>query len=74
MTKEILQKFIAHSGYCSRRKAEALILEKRSVFVNGKLAEVGMLVDEKDRIKIAGKLIGSEKKKVYIKLILMVLY
>ena len=36
---ERLQKFIANSGYCSRRKAEELI-SKGEVYVDGKMTEV----------------------------------
>ncbi|MCK5095878.1 MAG: rRNA pseudouridine synthase [Candidatus Pacebacteria bacterium] len=68
MKKERLQKFIAHSGFCSRRKADELIGNGRGVYVNGKLAVLGMKVDEHDEVKIGGKIIGSEKKKVYIKM------
>jgi len=68
MKKEVLQKFIANSGYSSRRKAEELICDSGSVFVNGKLAEAGMRVDDKDEVKINGELIGSKKRKIYIKM------
>lgn len=68
MTKERLQKYIAHTGYCSRRKADDLISNSRSVFVNGSLAESGMKVDENDEVMIDGVFIGGEKKKVYIKM------
>lgn len=46
-----LQKFIAASGHCSRRKAGDLIEEKK-VKVNGRLAELGMKVDEDDKVEI----------------------
>ena len=68
MTKERLQKYIAHTGYCSRRKADDLISNSRSVFVNGSLAESGMKVGENDEVMIDGVFIGGEKKKVYIKM------
>ncbi|HCB69574.1 MAG TPA: rRNA pseudouridine synthase [Persephonella sp.] len=64
-----LNRFIARSGYCSRRKADQLI-EMGKVKVNGKVVkDFGYRVDtEKDRVEIDGKLIKLELKKVYIKL------
>jgi len=52
MTLERLQKRIARSGLCSRRKAEQLITEGR-VKVNGKVTtELGKKIEEKDRIEV----------------------
>jgi pseudouridine synthase len=65
--KIVLQKFIAESGYCSRRKAEEWIKEGE-VFVNGEVAEPGTKVDEKDEVKIFGEVIGSPEEKIYIKM------
>lgn len=65
--KEVLQKFIAQSGYCSRRKAEAL-LKQGEVFVNGKVAESGMRAGEKDKVEIFGEIISLPKEKIYIKM------
>ena len=64
---ERLQKIIAASGYCSRRKAEELILAKR-VSVNGVLVDtLGAKADENDEIAIDGKAISkSEEKVVYL--------
>lgn len=62
---ERLQKVIANYGYCSRRKAEELILADK-VYVNGKLVnELGTKVDSKDKILIDGVLINNDIKKVY---------
>ena len=44
-----INKFIANSGYCSRRNAD-LLLEQGKVFVNGKLANKGIDVLENDEI------------------------
>jgi 23S rRNA pseudouridine2605 synthase len=63
--KMVLQKFIAQSGYCSRRQAEELIRLKK-VLVNGKIAELGIKVDEVDNISIQGKRISTVKEKIYI--------
>ena len=62
---ERLQKIIAQSGYCSRRKAEELISEGR-VKVNGKVVtELGTKADVEDIISVDGKRINMERK-VYI--------
>lgn len=62
-----LQKIIAESGFCSRRKAEELIAQKR-VRVNGRLAEVGQKADPaRDRITIDGEKLntGEREQLVY---------
>ena len=60
-----LQKKIADSGFCSRRKAEELITEGR-VKVNGKVVtELGTKADVEDIIIVDGKRINIERK-VYI--------
>jgi pseudouridine synthase len=52
MALERLQKYIAHQGVASRRKAEDLIRGGK-VMVNGKRAEIGMKIDsEKDKVVI----------------------
>ena len=52
---ERLQKIIAQSGFCSRRKAEELIIEGR-VKVNGKVVtELGTKADVEDIITVDGK-------------------
>ena len=59
---ERLQKIIANSGYCSRRKAEELI-KKGKVKVNGQfITELGTKIQEKDTIEIEGKIINKETK------------
>jgi len=65
--KIVLQKFIADSGLCSRRKAEGMIRDGR-VVVNGYPAELGMKVDKEDRVAIDGKKLNTGSKLVYIKL------
>ncbi len=65
--KRKIQKFIAESGYCSRRKAESLITEKK-VKVNGKFAKIGMHVDEKDTVSVEGKTLRPIKKEILIAL------
>lgn len=52
-----LDKYIATSGYASRRKALILIEEKR-VKVNGKLANVFTPVKESDQVSVDGNLLN----------------
>ncbi|RLC37994.1 pseudouridine synthase [Candidatus Falkowbacteria bacterium] len=63
--KIVLQKYIAESGFCSRRRAEELIRQKK-VKVNNEIAELGTRVSEKDEVVIEGKEIKLIKKKIYI--------
>ena len=59
---ERLQKVIANSGYCSRRKAEELISSGK-VKVNGKLVfELGFKVETNDAITVFDKAITTESK------------
>lgn len=60
--KEIrLNKFIASCGFCSRRKADEYILEKR-VKVNGKVVdEIGTTVTLKDKIMIDNETLNTPK-------------
>lgn len=60
-----IQKLIANSGYCSRRKAEELILKKK-VLVNGKIAVLGDKASLADEILVEGNLIGYESKEYYL--------
>ena len=60
--KERLQKYLAHAGVTSRRKAEKLIQAGR-VRVNGRrVTEMGSKVDpRRDRIEVDGKLVKTER-------------
>ena len=61
-----LNKFIAHSGICSRRDAAELV-KKGLVEVNGKpVTEPGLKVSSRDAIKVNGKMISIRKQLVYI--------
>lgn len=63
---ERLQKVIANSGYCSRRKAEELILA-RKVEVNGQvITELGTKVSDKDEVLVNGNKIFNEEKEYYL--------
>lgn len=69
MEKIRVQKMIADCGYCSRRKAEELISEKR-VKVNGRPVKLGDKVGFKDVIQIDGErlYIPKKKNKIYLML------
>ncbi|MDD3383334.1 MAG: pseudouridine synthase [Bacilli bacterium] len=63
---ERLQKVIANSGFCSRRKAENLIVEGK-VKVNDEIVtKLGTTVDENAIIEVDGKQINFEEKVYYI--------
>lgn len=62
-----LNRYIAASGVCSRRKADNLI-DQGLVYVNGKkVFELGMKIDpENDSVTVDGKLIKPSKAGVYL--------
>jgi 23S rRNA pseudouridine2605 synthase len=62
---ERLQKVIASSGYCSRRKAEELILAGKVVVNGEKVVELGTKVNYDDDIVIEGNAISLKEDKVY---------
>lgn len=60
-----LNKYIASSGICSRRKADELI-EQGVVSVNGKkITELGFQVKEKDKVFINKELVRPKKLEYY---------
>jgi pseudouridine synthase len=66
----ILQKFIAQTGYCSRRKAEDLI-RSGQVKVNGVVAKIGEYFEENDlcgklEVNIKGQRLDLPEEKKYI--------
>lgn len=67
--EERLQKIIARAGIASRRHAEQLILSGQ-VAVNGQVVtELGTKADiERDHIRVSGKLIHPQERKVYVQL------
>ena len=60
-----LNKYLSDAGVCSRREADRLIEEKR-VLVDGKPAVQGMQVEDFQEIKVDGKAIKREEKKVLL--------
>lgn len=60
-----LNKFLAHSGVCSRRDADHLI-EKGAVLVNGIVAKPGQKVDETAQVTVYGKPVKLSEKTVVL--------
>ena len=61
-----LNKFIAETGFCSRREADKIIEEGR-VTINGVVPELGTKVGPHDEVRIDGKLIREKTEKpVYL--------
>lgn len=61
-----LNKYLSETGYCSRRKADTLI-EQRRVTINGKVPELGTKVGSEDQVRVDGELISAKKKEnVYL--------
>ncbi|WP_278036054.1 23S rRNA pseudouridine(2604) synthase RluF [Flavobacterium nitratireducens] len=61
-----LNKFIAETGFCSRREADKFIEEGR-VTINGFVPELGTKVGPNDEVRIDGKLIHEKNEKpVYL--------
>ena len=58
-----IQKLLADAGYCSRRKAEALI-EQGRVKRNGRPVKLGDMASPKDLITVDGERIAVPRKKV----------
>ncbi len=70
MEKIRIQKIIADSGVCSRRKAEELIMANR-VKVNGHPAIIGQKLDpQRDLITVDGERVEVEKKKQHVYLMM----
>lgn len=60
-----IQKYIAETGLCSRRKAEGYIKDGK-ITVNGEVAVIGQNVEETDIIKYNGKLLKKEELEYYL--------
>ena len=60
-----LNKFLADCGGGSRRECDGLI-ESGAVKVNGKVAKLGQLVDESDKITVRDKRVGDKQKLYYV--------
>ncbi len=64
MTKRI-NKYIAESGFCSRREADKLVADGR-VRINNNLAEPGSQVSETDTVFVNGKVIRQQQTNTYL--------
>lgn len=61
-----INKYLSEIGYCSRRAADNLILQKR-VTINGLVPEMGTKIVTGDIVKVDGKLVSAlDEKPVYI--------
>lgn len=60
-----LNKYLAECGICSRREADKLI-DTGKVTVNGKVANMGIRVTEKDQVQVHGKTIKSQNETVIL--------
>lgn len=65
MTGIRLNKYLAHSGICSRRDADKLIA-RGEVLVNGQTAQPGWQVSDKDEITVSGKKVQGAQKTVVL--------
>ena len=57
-----IAKYIANSGYCSRREAEKLIINKKVKINNRLCIHPSEKVDQFDKVKVENKLVKLEKK------------
>ena len=60
-----INKYIASSGFCSRRKAEEYI-ENGEVTVNGVLATIQTSIEEGDEVRVNGKIVEPKKDHVVL--------
>lgn len=60
-----INKFISEKGICSRREADKLI-EQGRVTINGKVAQIGSVVEEGDMVKVDSKALKPRERFVYI--------
>ena len=62
-----INKYLSEVGYCSRREADRLIVEKK-VTINGKFPEMGTKVEEGDQVEVEGQRIekSTKQKKIYL--------
>lgn len=62
-----INKFISETGFCSRREADKLVAA-RKVTINGRLAEIGSIVEPGDDVRISGKPLPEKRPNIYIAL------
>ncbi|MDD5394776.1 MAG: pseudouridine synthase [Thiothrix sp.] len=59
--KERIQKLLSRAGYGSRREIERLV-EAGEILVNGRRAEVGQAIDERDQVTLRGQRLYLESR------------
>ena len=65
MENRRINKYLADSGYCSRREADRLVAQGR-VMIDGRVASMGDRVAEGMKITVNGKSLDGDGEKVYI--------
>lgn len=65
MERVRLNKYLAACGVCSRREADRLI-EEGAVQINGRTADLGMLVDGTEDILVRGRAVSKREPKVVL--------
>ena len=60
-----LNKYIASTGLCSRRKADELIVDGKVRVNDSVITELGFYVREKDRVYVEGKLVKPQQLQYY---------
>ena len=60
-----INKYLSETGFCSRRKADQLILEGK-IFINNKQAELGTKISIVDKIEVEGKIIKPNQNKTMV--------
>lgn len=65
MENRRINKYLADSGYCSRREADRLVAQGR-VMIDGRVAGMGDRVAEGMKITVNGKSLDGDGEKVYI--------
>ena len=60
-----LNKYLSEAGVCSRREADKLI-EDGKVFVDGKIASMGMKVTERNQVTVDGKVAARRERPILL--------
>jgi len=62
-----INKYLSEIGFCSRRVADRLIKEGK-VTINGKIAEIGIKVEEGDQVEVKDQRLekSTKQKKIYL--------
>ncbi|MGB8367284.1 MAG: pseudouridine synthase [Candidatus Babeliales bacterium] len=61
-----LSKYIAHTGFCSRRKATILIKDGQVAVNNNIITDPGHKIAQADKVKVQGKLVKLVEERLYI--------